>query len=243
MASGTVTELWRFPVKSMRGEPVDALRVDSRGAGGDRTHAVWDGPKRLTAREAKGLLAWSASYDATGAELDPADPPPARVTAPDGRSFEWGEPGLAEALAADLGRPSVQLRRDSAGQQDLAESLLVTTQATLRALEEELGAPVDPRRFRANLHLDLDAAAWQELGWEGGRMTFSGGVVLDLLHPCERCVIPTLDPDTREKWPGLLRHLARAHETLLGVNARVEIPGTLRLGERVVVDPPSWSAP
>ena len=38
-------------------------------------------------------------------------------------------------------------------------------------------------------------------------MQFSGGVKLRLLHPCERCAIPTRDPDTQVKWPHLLRHL------------------------------------
>lgn len=239
MATGTVTELWRHPVKSMRGERVDALRMDRRGAGGDRTHAVWDGGRQLTAREARRLLAWSAVYDTPGGDLDPADPPLPRLTAPDGRAFGWGDTGLPGALAEDLGRRAVELRRDPGGQQDLGDSLLVTTDATHRALEAELGASVDPRRFRTNLHLALDAAPWDEHGWEGGRMVFSGGVVLRLLHPCERCVIPTRNPETGEKWPALLRHLARAHETLFGVNARVEVEGTIREGERVAVEPPA----
>ena len=37
---GTVRELWRWPVKSMGGEPMPSVRVDGRGVGGDRTHAV-----------------------------------------------------------------------------------------------------------------------------------------------------------------------------------------------------------
>ena len=63
---GTVAGLWRWPVKSMAGEQVDALRVDGRGAGGDRTHAVLHEHKGrrkpLTAREAPRLLAWKAAY-------------------------------------------------------------------------------------------------------------------------------------------------------------------------------------
>ena len=113
MPDGRVTELWRWPVKSMAGERVGALRVDDRGAGGDRTHAVLHEHKGewrpLTARESPRLLAWRAGYAEDGATLDPAAPPFARLTAPDGRVAGWDDDGLADDLAADLGRP-VRLR-------------------------------------------------------------------------------------------------------------------------------------
>jgi uncharacterized protein YcbX len=232
--AGTVEQLWRHPVKSMAGERVAALRVDWRGAGGDRTHALHfgheHGPKRLTAREAPALLRWTAGYD--GADVDPADPPRAVVTGPDGARREWGDPALHAALEAGLGRP-IALRRDLDGQQDLGRSLLVTTEASRRALEAELDAPVDIRRFRPNLHLDLDAPAWAELGWEGAIVALEGGVRLRLLHPCERCVIPTRWPGEGgvvARWPELLKHLRRHHATCFGINARVEVPGEVREG-------------
>ena len=216
----------------MGGERVGALRLDWRGAGGDRTHAVlWERRgelRRLTAREAPGLLRWHASYD--GADVDPAAPPVARAAAPDGRAFGWEDAELAPALGDDLGRGPVTLRRDLEGQQDLGRSLLLTTEASRLALEAELGAPVDLRRFRTNLHLELDAPAWAEASWEGGTVELEGGVVLRLLHPCERCAIPTRHPDSTEKWPQLLRHLAAEHGTGFGINARVEVPGTVAEG-------------
>ncbi|HEX8102180.1 MAG TPA: MOSC N-terminal beta barrel domain-containing protein [Solirubrobacteraceae bacterium] len=230
--SGTISELWRYPVKSMAGEPVDALRVDWRGAGGDRTHALHfehkGAPKRLTVREAPRMLGWRAGY---GPQTDvaPEHPPLARLTGPDGRAYDWDDPALPDVLAADLGRP-LTLRRDVEGQQDLGRSLLLTFEASRRALEDELGTAIDLRRFRPNLHLDLDAPAWAEESWEGGRLELEGGVVLRLLHPCERCVIPTRHPDTHAKWPELLKHLSREHGTNFGINARVEVPGELRRG-------------
>ena len=104
-------ELWRWPVKSMAGERLRSLRVDARGAGGDRTHAVlhehkgeW---KPLTAREAPRLLAWNAAYPfAPDAGLRPEDPPLAHVTTPDREhTFTWTDPRLRHALTDDLGRP------------------------------------------------------------------------------------------------------------------------------------------
>jgi uncharacterized protein len=236
-SQGTVTDLWRWPVKSMAGERVGALRVDGRGAGGDRTHALLHehkgAKKPLTAREAPRLLAWRASYPFNfNGGLDPARPPYAIVVSPDGHRFRWGDPRLRFALEDDLGRP-VELTRDVEGIQDLGRTLLITLQASLDALGEELGGAVDLRRFRTNLHLDLDAPAWAELGWQGRELACAGGVRLRLLHPCERCVIPTRDPDTQEKWPGLLKHLTAEHQMTFGINARVVTAGRIEAGESV----------
>ena len=236
-------ELWRWPVKSMAGEEVRSFRLDERGVGGDRTHAVihhhkgeW---KPLTAREAPRLLAWHAAYPfAPDAGLRPDDPPHAQVTGPDGRSWRWGDPRLRNALAEDLGR-DVQLRRDLGGIQDLERSVLVTTEATRAALAEELATPLDLRRFRTNVHLELDAEPWAEHGWEGGTLRLEGGVALRLLHPCVRCAIPTRDPVTTAKWPELLRHLDARHETLFGINARVLHSGRLGVGEAATTEPPA----
>jgi uncharacterized protein len=243
--TGTLASLWRWPVKSMAGERVNSLRVDGRGAGGDRTHAVLHEHKGtrkpLTAREAPRLLAWKAGYPFDmDAGLDPADPPLAMVTAPDGHRYRWGDPRLVTALGEDLGR-TVWLRRDVHGIQDLPRSLLVSLQSTLDALGRELGGAVDLRRFRPNLHLELDAPAWAELGWQGGELAFSGGTRLQLLHPCERCAIPTRHPDTQAKWPGLLKHLTAEHEMSFGINARVMIGGRVAAGETVELIPPSGS--
>jgi uncharacterized protein YcbX len=241
MPEGRVLELWRWPVKSMAGEEVRSFRLDERGVGGDRTHAVlhhhkgeW---KPLTAREAPRLLAWHAAYPfAPDAGLRPDDPPHAQVTGPDGRSWRWGDPRLRSALAEDLGR-DVRLRRDPAGIQDLERSVLVTTEATRAALAEELGTPLDLRRFRTNVHLELDAEPWADHGWEGGTLRLDGGVVMRLLHPCVRCAIPTRDPVTTAKWPELLRHLDARHETLFGINARVMQAGRIAADATLSIEP------
>ena len=239
----TVAAMWRWPVKSMAGERVNAMRVDGRGVGGDRTHAVlyehkgeW---RRLTAREAPRLLAWQAVYPFNlDGGLDPARPPFAVVISPDGHRYRWGDPRLRFALERDLGRP-VRLVRDVEGMPDLPRTLLVTLRSTLDELGEELGEPVDLRRFRTNLHLDIDAPAFSELDWEGRELAFEGGVRLKLLHPCERCAIPTRDPDTQVKWAGLLRHLNAEHQQVFGINARVVTNGRMAVGEAVELQVPA----
>jgi MOSC domain-containing protein len=240
VAEGRITGLWRYPVKSMGGEPVRSAKVDWRGMGGDRTHAVLfdskTGRRPLTAREAAGLLAFHASYPfAPDAGLDPANPPAAQVMTPDGQRLSWQDARLKRRLQDDFGR-ELHMERSLDGLQDLGQTLLVTVEASRVALEGELGRGVDLRRFRPNVHLELDGEPpWAELGWEGRHMRFDGGVVLELLHPCERCAIPNRDPDTQERWPGLMRHLAREHDTLFGINARVVVAGRIAVGHNVQV--------
>lgn len=217
-----VASLHRWPVKSMGGVGVDVLEVDARGAAGDRAWAVYDefkgAPRRLTAREAPRLLLWHATGE--------------QVAGPNGTTFALGDPGLAAALSADLGRP-VTLRHDPALQQDLPDSLLVTFGASHRKVEEALG-PLDARRWRTNVHVEGDAEPYAEAGWEG-RELHVGEARLRLLHPCERCAIPTRDPDTAEKDPRILKHLAAEHTLLFGINARALHPATIRVGDAVAL--------
>lgn len=243
MPSGTVTELHRWPVKSLGGEPADALNLDPRGIAGDRAHALVHlhkgEPKRLTAREAPGMLRWRASYAGVpGAAMTVDDVPLPTLTAPDGTAFSWDDPDLPAALSDDLGR-EVTLKRDLALMQDLNNSILVTTQATIDAVARELGRELDLRRFRTNVHvvLDDDTPPYAEESWEGRRLQV-GDVTLDLLHPCERCVIPTRDPDTQVKDPNILKWLTRERRGLFGINARVgggEVRGTVRVGDQVAL--------
>jgi uncharacterized protein len=228
MSSGTVLSLHRWPVKSFAGETLGALDVDARGVPGDRAHAAWlKGGKRATARVVPGLLRWAARYPTP---VNGAVPAPV-VTAPDGRTFGWEDPELAGALSADLGR-DLALVRDEGGMQDLPHTILVTLEATRRALQDELGEPVDLRRFRTNVHVDLGDAAFAEAGWEGRRLRI-GEAEVELLHPCVRCSMVARDPDTNAKSPAVLKRLVRAHDAIFGINARPLGPATIRLGDPV----------
>jgi uncharacterized protein YcbX len=236
MSAGHVTALHRWPVKSMAGERVAELALDGLGAAGDRTHAVFDefkgAPRRVNAELLPRLLAWAASYPDAG-PVDRDAPPQPLLTAPDGASLRWDDPRLAQALQDDLGRP-VTLAREPRGQQDRPATVHVTVEASLRALGERLGAPVDVRRFRSNIHLDLDADPWAELEWIGRRLRV-GDAELEVVECCERCVIPTRDPQTQDKWPQLLRVLAAERATLFGLIARAAGPAVVRDGDRAVL--------
>jgi len=225
--SGTVLSLHRWPVKSMGGEPAGALELFEHGVVGDRERALyWRGGRRLTARAAPRMLAWSATTDGEHG----AGP---LVTAPDGTRWRWEDAGLEAAIAEDLGK-EVRLVRDPALMQDLEDSVLVTLEPTLRGLGDELGTQLDLRRFRPNVHVAMDAEPFAEAAWEGRQLRI-GEAELELLWPCARCAIVTRDPDTQEAWGGLLRHVHRAHDSIFGINARPLDRATIRVGDPVEV--------
>jgi uncharacterized protein len=223
VARGTVLSLQRFPVKSMAGEPLGEAALDEHGIEGDRRRAVWlRGGRRLTARVAPRMLAWQASLNGG-----------LHVTGPDGRRFGWDD-ALEGAVGDYLGK-AVALVDDPDGLHDVQGTVLVTVEASRRRLEEELGFPVDVRRFRTNVHVDLgDAEPFAESGWEGRRIRI-GDAELVIDHPCDRCAITINDPDTLEQAPEVLRVINDRHDTFFGFRARAAGPATIRTGDPVEV--------
>jgi hypothetical protein len=169
LETGTVQALWRWPVKAMGGEAMPSVRVDGRGVGGDRAHAVVyaseHGWMPLTELDTPRLGDWAAAYPFNiGANVDPESPPYALVTSPSGRTWVWGDPRLRFALADDLGRP-VELRRDVGGMQAKERTVLVTWGGQ------------DPTELRSNVHLDVEL----DPALEGGTLIFEHGVRMRLL--------------------------------------------------------------
>lgn len=240
MFQGNVAGLHRWPVKSLRGEPVGAARFDERGMAGDRSHALIDQREKragtiLTVRQNPGMLSWRSAYE--GAAADPAERPVLR--GPDGAEWHWDDPGLTAALTESLGIP-VSLRAED-GMQDRGPTVLVTVEASRAALEAELGAPVALDRFRPNVHLALDAPAFAEEDWGAGTKITVGAVVLEVTGknagPCIRCAVPSWDPAGRERWPKLQTWLIEQHENKFGLIMRVTAPGTIRTGDTATAEP------
>ena len=108
MAGGAVVSLWRYPVKSMMGEELNASDVTDRGMLGDRSLALVDTETGKVV-SAKNPKKWPAMFDFRAAFVDPpqlGQPlPPVRVTRPDGESVMSDDAGFAESMSAALGRP------------------------------------------------------------------------------------------------------------------------------------------
>ncbi len=117
--------------------------------------------------------------------------------------------------------------------------ILLTTTASLDALNAALEHPVEMRRFRANLVVAGDFEPWAEDSW---RVLRIGRTVMRVVKPCERCVMTTQDPSTGERRHGneplaTLRRLHRSDrgKIIFGQNVIVEDPGEVVLGDDVEI--------
>jgi uncharacterized protein YcbX len=105
-----------------------------------------------------------------------------------------------------------------------------------RQLAEETGTPIDKRRFRANVYVDLTSAGgFAENDFVGRSLRIGPKVVVRILERDARCVMITLDPDTTEKTPEILKKVAQAHEGMAGVYGAVMVEGMLHKDDPVEV--------
>jgi uncharacterized protein YcbX len=103
-----------------------------------------------------------------------------------------------------------------------------------KKLGEEIGTTVDKRRFRANVYLDLTSSdGFAEDEFVGRSLRIGSKVVVSVLERDPRCMMITLDPDTAEKSPAILKAVAQAHNGMAGVYGAVLVEGTLRKGDPV----------
>ncbi|WP_405149651.1 MOSC N-terminal beta barrel domain-containing protein [Sphaerisporangium sp. NBC_01403] len=243
MYRGKIDGLYRWPVKSLRGERVASARLDHRGMAGDRAYSLVDErPGRegnlLTVRQIPRMLAWEAAYPAT-CDGSPEPPGPPVLYSAGGAAWAWDDPDLPAALSEAYDIPLSLYAAD--GQQDRGPTVLVTFEASRLGLEEELGAAVDLLRFRPNVHLLGDAPAFAEESFGEGATLSVGDVVLavtgDHTGPAIRCVVPSWDPHGRERLPELQKHLITEHGNKFGLMTRVVQPGTVHVGDQASIEP------
>jgi len=156
------------------------------------------------------------------------------VESPGGETLAIDDSALLRMLGDGVsGAPELTLVRSERAMTDCRPVSLFSVQ-TARRLGEEIGTAVDPRRFRANIYLDFDAASgFAEDGYVGRSMRIGGKVVVSILERDPRCAVITLDPETGESKPEFLRQVARAHNGMAGVYGAVLVEGTLRQGDAV----------
>ena len=105
---------------------------------------------------------------------------------------------------------------------------------TTKRLEEESGVAVEKRCFRANVYLDLPSCdAFAEDGFVGRSLRIGSRAVVAVVKRDGRCMMITLDPDTAEKTPAILKTVAQAHGGMAGVYGAVLVDGILRKGDPV----------
>src|SRR5262249_50723795 len=176
---GTVDSLWRYPVKSMRGEELNEAFVGFSGLYGDRLFAFESSasPKGfpyLTAREQTRLLQYRphfrnpdkaarpvnlAEAESMGANAVWANPSELMVDVqtPDGRTVAIDDLALIDMLRSDIDQKhQLKLLRSERAMTDCRPFSMFSLQSA-RQLGEETGVPIDKRRFRANVYVDLSS--------------------------------------------------------------------------------------
>jgi uncharacterized protein YcbX len=208
-----ITGLWRHPVKSLQGEPVDVVTLGHSGVVGDRAWAVRDvasGAVLSAKREPRLLLA------------------AARVR---GEGVLVAAPAESEADGADVDR-RLSAWLDRAVRLDLAPDTAYVDEAHLHLLcAAELGE-WDVRRFRPNVVVG-GVATLEEL--VGERLALGRSAVVEVVKRTKRCAMPTMRQPGIDKDVDVLRTLARGRDLRLGVYARVVSPGTFEVGAPITV--------
>ncbi len=235
---GTVKKLYRYPVKGMRGQELAEGSLGWHGVVGDRRFAFMErddarsGFPWLTGREAAPMVRFRAAF--VGDEVE-GTPSIVRVETPHGQTLNLDDGALTTELEALFGKP-LQLLRLKRGCFD-SMPVSVISQTTIDRIGAEVGMRLDVRRFRPNLLLELDEGLSEtEDDWLGrqlvlGKRPDSPRLRLDRQNA--RCVMITLDPDTGENTPKILKAVAQGRANCAGVYATPEITGPLRAGERV----------
>ena len=247
-----VAELWRHPVKSLQGEPLDEATVEDSGLSGDRRWGIVDRETGmvLTARRVPSLLLASSRLSDAGVE----------VLLPDGDALTAPGTHADDVLSMWLGRRVTLVHAETIGAgvgeffEDATDDnsavvswtmppgrfvdalpLLILTTASLRQ-----GRDLHPegawatRRFRPNIVVDVDGDGWVEDAW-CGRTVRVGTAAVQPAVQCERCTMVTRPQPGLDRDLDVFKTLARHHGAKFGVWTSVQTPGVVRVGDEVTL--------
>jgi MOSC domain-containing protein len=235
---GEVEAIFRYPVKSMRGEPLEDATLGWHGLEGDRRLAFRRLDDRggfpwLTASKLPDLILFTPKRreEANGQAV------PTHVRTPDGEEM----PLFGEALAAEVGRRSgapVEMMQLKHGIFDDASIALITS-ATVREIGRLAGTSADVRRFRPNIVVrSTRAVPFEEGDWVGGVIIFGAAdeapAVTATMRDA-RCAMVNIDPDEGSLAPEVLKAVVRANQNNAGIYGTVTRIGRLAVGQTVVL--------
>ncbi|MFD2261954.1 MOSC domain-containing protein [Lacibacterium aquatile] len=249
-----VVDLYRYPVKSLRGYRVEEASIEKVGMAGDRRWLVIDTNGRfLSIRELPKMTTIEAIPHPAGltlrhadagellVEFPKADAPRIPVTVwKDSFPAPLAADAASEFLTALLGQPVRLAYFDDPSARPVDQTfggpndhvsfadgypILITTVGSLAALNGELAAPLPMTRFRPNIVID-GVEPWGEDTWREVRI---GDLRARIVKPCARCTIVTHDPVTGER-PARLEPLT----TLKRIHATDD--GRIIFGQNVIPD-------
>ena len=252
--AGVVSELWRFPVKSMQGERIPEGELTARGIVGDRRYAARDATdgRVLSAKRYGRLLMASARTEADGTVV---------ITLPEAGEHRADDPGIHAVLSGWLEHPcrleppsedevafEMSLDADHPDDDtfnwpcppgtylDLGAAHLLTTASLAAARGLHPDDAWDVRRFRPTALIDAgETAEFLEDAWVGCTVDL-GGATLTVDMPTIRCPMPTRpQPGGVPRDLGIAHTLRDHHGNNLGVYASVTRPGRVAVGDQVLV--------
>jgi uncharacterized protein YcbX len=231
-----VEAIFRYPVKSMGGERLDAAELGWHGLEGDRRLALRRMDDRsgfpwLSASKLPDLLRFAPLRREDGAQEQPDLP--THIRTPDGRRL----PVFGEDLAAEIGRRNgapVEMMQLKHGIFDEA-TISVIASDTVREIARLAGQSPDVRRFRPNVVVRLlRAGPFQEDEWVGGVLSFGEGddaPAITVTMRDLRCSMVNLDPDSANAATEVMKAVVRANQNNAGIYGAVARIGRLAVGQ------------
>lgn len=248
---GRVAALRRYPVKGLSPEPLDAVEVEpGLQIAGDRAFAIENGPsgfdpanpvklpklRFLCLMKNARLAGLQTRFDvATGVlavEQDGALALSADLTSDIGRAE--AEAWFSDFMGEERRGPLKVL--PAPGRHTFSDTskgvLSLMNLSSVAAIEDFVGAPVDPLRFRGNVDFE-GFGAWDELGWVGRELVI-GEVRLRVVQRTVRCAATEVDPITAARDMPIPRTLQqRLGHADCGVYAEITTGGRIAVGSAV----------
>lgn len=235
---GEIEEIFRYPVKSFQGEKLGSSQVETYGLRGDRSQTFIDrqrSDKNLSAKKIPYLLGYTANYVE---DVSDNDSPKIQVKSPQGKLYNWDDELLQhmrDRFKLDLSMKTYPMDHNGPTAVDDA-NLLLTTDASLSALEKINGEFTDVRRFRPNFVIHLyEDSPFEEVQWLGKTVQI-GNVEIEVYQQCQRCLMIGVDPDNVSIDVSILKNVAQHLDANFGVYARVTRTGTVRTSDKVYME-------
>lgn len=243
---GEVAGLWRYPVRSLRGEQRRELEIGLDGVLGNRRYAIADPEIAELVSAAQGKRRWrslitmSARYDGSLRDIelgDGATPPPVVIETADGTTLRSDDADTDLRLVQILGRPARLVREGTLKAPYGYAPVHLLTTATLAAFTAyHPTSRFEPERFRPSILLDTGTLeGFVESGWIGRVLAVGDHLRLVVSDHCVRCVMTTLAQGDLPQDPAILQVINETNGTHAGIYADVTKAGTVREGDPVLL--------
>ena len=250
-AAAKIQSIYRYPVKGLSPEPLQRAQLEAgETVRGDRLYAIENGPSGfdpalpryrpkahyLMLMRNERLATLKTRLDEVGQTL---------IVAQDGREAVRGDLGSAAGRAAverffagfcadELRGPPKVLHAPGFSFSDVARKVVsIINLASVAALENVVGAPIDPLRFRGNVYV-TGWPAWHEFDLVGREIAIGAHARLKVVKRIVRCAATNVDPDTGVRDLAIPDALQRAYgHADCGVYAEVLTAGEIAVGDMV----------